>query len=280
MQNSMQRTMGQMQSSGLQKVIQQVNANYGSKRNCDTVDLSKKALDMLDALKNEKEEKAKKPEAASDFQKYAPEMFTKEEWAENSILEQRDGIKTVSDVIDYAKSKLQYTMSKISELENYLNGTGTHSDPNMTKELAETYLHNYKHSIQTDYTDLIQSHINPHRTTVEEYDSWSGGLASGAMENQLDSISAASLGLSGLSDDPQEIMKALENASKTLGGMKQNVENAYKEMTGGKQITKPAQSTSIYDGRTSHTFFASQMERSHRVLDTANMKLTGQTLSF
>ncbi len=280
MQNSMQRTMGQMQSSGLQKVIQQVNANYGSKRNCDTVDLSKKALEMLDALKNEKEEEAKKPEAASDFQKYAPEMFTKEEWAENSILEQRDGIKTVSDVIDYAKSKLQYTMSKISELENYLNGTGTHSDPNMTKELAETYLHNYKHSIQTDYTDLIQSHINPHRTTVEEYDSLSGGLASSAMENQLDSISAASLGLTGLSDDPQEIMKALENASKTLGGMKQNVENAYKEMTGGKQITKPAQSTSIYDGRTSHTFFASQMERSHRVLDTANMKLTGQTLSF
>ena len=150
----------------------------------------------------------------------------------------------------------------------------------MTKELAETYLHNYKHSIQTDYTDLIQSHINPHRTTVEEYDSLSGGLASSAMENQLDSISAASLGLTGLSDDPQEIMKALENASKTLGGTKQNVENAYKEMTGGKQITKPAQSTSIYDGRTSHTFFASQMERSHRVLDTANMKLTGQTLSF
>ena len=86
-----------------------------------------------------KEEGTKKPEASSDYQKYAPGMFTREEWAENSILEQRDGIRTVSDVIDYAKSKLQYTMSKIEELENYLNGTGTHSDPNMTEDLAKTY---------------------------------------------------------------------------------------------------------------------------------------------
>ena len=280
MQNPMQKTMGQLQNPGLAQVTQQVNTNYSSRRNRDTVELSQKALELLEACDTKKADEAKKAEEASAYQKYAPDMFTKEEWAENALLAQRDGIQTVSDIVDYAKSKLQYTMSKISELENYLNGTGTHSDPNMTKELAETYLHNYKHSIQTDYTDLIQSHINPHRTTVEEYDSLSGGLASSAMENQLDSISAASLGLTGLSDDPQEIMKALENASKTLGGMKQNVENAYKEMTGGKQITKPAQSTSIYDGRTSHTFFASQMERSHRVLDTANMKLTGQTLSF
>ncbi len=279
MQNSMQRTMGQMQSSGLQKVIQQVNANYGSKRNCDTVDLSKKALEMLDALKNEKEE-AKKPEAASDFQKYAPEMFTKEEWAENSILEQRDGIKTVSDVIDYAKSKLQYTMSKIQELENYLNGTGTHSDPNMTKDLAETYLHNYKQSIQSDYTDMIHSHINPHRLTVDEYDGLSGGQASKVTENLLNSISAESLGLSNLSDDPQEIMKALENASKILDGMNQKIENAYAQMTGGKQITEPARSTSIFDGKSSFNFFASQMEKSHRIIDTARMKFTGQTLNL
>lgn len=279
-QNPLQRSLGQVQSPGLQKVIQQVNANYGSKKNCDTVDLSKEALEVLDTLKAKKEEGTKKPETASDFQKYAPGMFTKEEWAENSILEQRDGIKTVSDVIDYAKSKLQYTMSKIEELENYLNGTGTHSDPNMTRDLAETYLHNYKQSIQSDYTDIIQSHINPHRSTVDEYDGLSGGLASKVTENQLNSISADFLGLSNLSDDPQEIMEALENASKLLDGMKQDVENTYKEMTGGKQITEPARSTSIFDGNTSHNFFASQMEKSHRIIDTAQMKLTGQTLNF
>ena len=266
--------------AGLQKVIQQINANYGGRKNHDTVEWSQKALELLDAAKAEKAGGAKKPEAAFGPRKYAPEMFTKEEWAEQALSAQRDGLQTASDVIDYAKSKLRYTMSKISELENYLNGTGTHSDPAMTKELAETYLHNYKQSIQSDYTDILHSHINPHRSTVDEYDRLSGGLASAAMDNQLHSLSAESLGLSNLSGDPREIMEALENASKTLDGMKQNVEDAYREMTGGKQFAEPAGSTSVFDGNTSHNFFASQMETSHRILDTARMKLTGQTLRF
>lgn len=272
--------MGQVPNADLQKMIQQINVNYGSQKNRDTVTLSQKALELLDISKTEKADKSKKPETSSDFQKYAPGMFTQEEWAEQSILAQRDGIQTVSDVIDYAKSKLQHTMSKIEELENYLNGTGTHSDPNMTKDLAETYLHNYRQSIQSDYTDIIQSHINPHRSAVDEYDKLSGGLASNVTENQLDSISAESLGLSNLSDDPREIMEALENASKILNGMKQDVESSYAQMTNRKPITEPAKSTSVFDGNTSLDFFVSQMEKPHRIIDTAQMKLTGQTLSL
>ena len=280
MQNPMQKIMGQVQDSGLKKIIQQVNANYSGKTSSDTIELSQKALELLKANDAQKTDEAEDPEAASGYQKYAAGMFSKEEWAENALLAQRDGIQTVSDIIDHAKSKLQYTMSKISELENYLNGAGTHSDPNMTKELAETYLHNYKQSIQSDYTDIIQSHINPHRATVDEYDELSGGLASKALENQLNSISAESLGLSNLSGDPQEIMDALENASGILDGMKQNVENTYREMTGGKLLDEPARSTSIFDGKSSFDFFASQMEKSYRIIDTAQMKLTGQTLIF
>lgn len=280
MQNPTQGTMGQVPNADLQKMIQQINVNYGSQKNRDTVTLSQKALELLDISKTEKADKSKKPEASSDFQKYAPGMFTQEEWAEQSILAQRDGIQTVSDIIDYAKSKLQHTMSKIEELENYLNGTGTHSDPNMTKDLAETYLHNYRQSIQSDYTDIIQSHINPHRSAVDEYDKLSGGLASNVTENQLDSISAESLGLSNLSDDPREIMEALENASKILNGMKQDIESSYAQMTNRKPITEPAKSTSVFDGNTSLDFFVSQMEKPHRIIDTAQMKLTGQTLSL
>lgn len=280
MQNPTQGTMGQVPNADLQKMIQQINVNYGSQKNRDTVTLSQKALELLDISKTEKADKSKKPETSSDFQKYAPGMFTQEEWAEQSILAQRDGIQTVSDVIDYAKSKLQHTMSKIEELENYLNGTGTHSDPNMTKDLAETYLHNYRQSIQSDYTDIIQSHINPHRSAVDEYDKLSGGLASNVTENQLDSISAESLGLFNLSDDPREIMEALENASKILNGMKQDIESSYAQMTNRKPITEPAKSTSVFDGNTSLDFFVSQMEKPHRIIDTAQMKLTGQTLSL
>ena len=281
MQNSLlQRTAGRTQNIGLQKVIQQVNTTYGSKRSHDTVELSQNALDLLNASKVKKADDTKKAEAAMSYQKYPTGMFTKEEWAENSILEQRNGIQTVSDVIDHAKSKLKYTMSKIDELENYLNGTGTHSDPNMTKELAETYLHNYKQSIQSDYTDIIQSHINPHQSTVDQYDELSGGLASEVIGNQLNFISAESLGLSNLSDDPQEIIEALENASKILNGMNQKVEAAYGKMTGGKELTEPAHSTSIFNGNSSLSFFESQMEKPYRLVDTAHMKFNGQTLPF
>ncbi len=276
----LQRTTGRMQNPGLQKVIQQVNATYGSKRTHDTVALSKQALDMLEAGKTKKADETKKSEAAAGFQKYPAGMFTKEEWAENALSEQRNGIKTASDLIDHAKSKLEYTMSKIHELEEYLHGTGTHSDPHMTKELAETYLHNYRQSIQTDYTELIESHMNPHRTQVDTYDALSGGLAAKALENQLGSITAESLGLSDLSGDPQEIMEALENASKILEGINQKVESAYAEMTGGKEFAEPARSTSIFDGNSSLSFFASQMEKPYKIADTAQMKLTGQTLNI
>lgn len=270
----------QMQNSGLQKIIQQVNTNYGSKKNRDTVELSQKALDLLNANKRQKTNETGKPEAAAAYQKYPAGIFTKEEWAENALSEQRNGIKTVSDVIDHAKSKLKFTMSKIDELENYLNGTGTHSDPNMTKELAETYLHNYKQSIQSDYTDLIQSHIGLSQSLSKEYDSLSGGLASNLMENQLDSITAESLGLANLSNSPKEIIDALENASKILDKMGQKVENAYAEMTGGKEFTEPARSNSIFDGTSSLSFFESQMETSHRIIDTSHVKFNGQTLNF
>lgn len=279
-QNSMQRAIGQVQNSDLQKIVQQINSNCNDKKNRDAVELSQKALDLLNASKNQKTDETNKTENASTHEKYATDMYTKEQWAENSILEQRDGIQTISDVIDYAKSKLKYTMSKIEELENYLNGTDTLNDANMTKELAETYLYNYKQSIQSDYTDIIQSHIGIHKSTVNEYDELSGGLASNVLENQLNSISAEFLGLSNLSGSPQEIMKALENASNILNGMNQKIEYAYAQMTGNKQITEPARSTSIFNANSSFDFFASQMEKSHRVVDTAQIKFNGQILSL
>ena len=113
MQNPLQRTMGQVQNSGLEKIVQQVNAKYGGKQSRDIVELSQKALELLDASKTKKAEEAKKPEAASGYQKYAPGLYTKEGWAEQAVLAQRDGIQTVSDVVDYAKSNWNIPCRKV-----------------------------------------------------------------------------------------------------------------------------------------------------------------------
>lgn len=273
--SSLQKMIGQIQNTGLQKVVNQVNANAESKRKRDTVELSPKAKASL--ISN----KTNKNNYSTSYQKYSSGMFTQKEWAENAISEQLNGIKTISDVVDYAKSKLKFTMSKIEELENYINGTSTHSDPNMTKELAETYLHNYKQSIQSDLKDYLENHIGAgtHLSNSKEFDELSGGLASKVIENQLDSITPEFLGLSDLSDNPNEIMEALENASKILNGMTEKIEKAYAEISGGKSFDEPASSSSIFNGNSSLDFFASQMEKSYRIIDTP-LKFNGKTLNF
>ena len=43
-QNSMQRAIGQVQNSDLQKIVQQINSNCNEKKNRDAVKLSKKEL--------------------------------------------------------------------------------------------------------------------------------------------------------------------------------------------------------------------------------------------
>lgn len=258
----------QMQNPSLQKIVGQINANFSNKGRLDTVELSQKAQNLLNAKKNEKTDEVKQSEASMPYQKY-PSGISKVQWAEDAISAQRDGIKTISDIIDYAKSRLEFTMSKIEELENFLNGTGSHSDPNMTREVAETYLNNYKQSIQSDYTYVINSHLGIHQLHTNEYDQLSGGLASKVIENQLDSITSESLGLNNLSGDPKEIMEALENASKILNGLAKNVEDAYTKVSGGKTFDQPAQSTSLFRGNSSLNFFESQMEKLNGVrMDT------------
>lgn len=259
----LQKMIGQLQNPGLQKVVEQVNTTFGSKGNRDTVELSKKAQALLDA--NVKETKETKTEDISGYQKY-PEGVPEDQWAKYALEEHQTGVNTLSDAIDYEKEKLKFTMSKINELENFLNGTGSHSDPNMTKELAETYLQNYKQSVKSSYEDIMSS-INGFRHFANEYDELSGGMASGMVGDVLGSITLESLGLDNLSDDPEEILKALENASKILDSMTEKLGNAYSQISGGEKLT--AGSWRAGANAFNKEAFAAKMERTpDEIIDT------------
>lgn len=259
----LQKMIGQIQNLGLQKVVEQVNTTFGSKGNRDTVELSKKAQALLDA--NVKETKETKTEDISGYQKY-PEGVPEDQWARYALEEHQTGVNTLSDAIDYEKEKLKFTMSKINELENFLNGTGSHSDPNMTKELAETYLQNYKQSVKSSYEDIMSS-INGFRHFANEYDELSGGMASGMVGDVLGSITLESLGLDNLSDDPEEILKALENASKILDSMTEKLGNAYSQISGGEKLT--AGSWRAGANAFNKEAFAAKMERTpDEIIDT------------
>lgn len=267
----------QMQNLSLKKIISQMNANLGKKQNFDTVGLSEKAQ----ALLKENNEK-KEPILNNNSEMVSSTRWgnhTKAEFAEMSLNAQRDDLKSLSDKIDYHKSKLEFTMGKISELESVLNGTGTHSDPNMTKETAEAYLHNYKQSIVDDYANFT---IERNQQRADEFDKLSGGLASEVFKNPLNSLNAETLGLDNLSSDPKEIMEALDSASKMLSEMTADLESAFANATGGKEFAETAWSWSLFDGDSSLGFFASQMEKplATRELSVSDFNLSGETIAL
>lgn len=269
----------QMQNLSLKKIISQINANVGKKQNFDTVELSKKAQALL---KENNEKKEKEPILNNNSEMVSSTRWgnrTKAEFAEMSLNTQRDDLKSLSDKIDYHKLKLDFTMGKISELESFLNGTGTHSDPNMTKETAEAYLHNYKQSIVDDYANFT---IGRNQQRADEFDKLSGGLASEVFKNPLNSLNAETLGLDNLSSDPKEIMEALDIASKMLSEMTADLESAFTNATGGKEFTETARSWSLFDGDSSLDFFASQMEKTlaTRELSVSDFNLSGETIAL
>lgn len=242
------------QNSAVKNIVNTINANVGKKQNMDSVNWSKSAKLLL------QKGKEKKPLLNfEDTEKVG--MFTKSEWAENSLHAQRDGLKTLSNLIDYAKEKLAFTTSKIAELENYISGTGTHSDPDMTPGIAEIYLRHYKESIETDYTAQIEKYLGVCSYFTDQYDAASGGLASNVIENQLRAVTAESLGLTNLSSDPKEIMEALDNASKQVGGMQAKLDHAFAEATGGKAWREEAHDRTFFAVVNNLRYFSSQMER-------------------
>ncbi len=220
----------QMQNFGLQKVVNQINANLGNSRNYDIVELSLKAKELLNA----------KDETTSDSPiinyENSPQfgVYTQAEWTENTLYHQRSGLETIAKVIDYSKARLEYTTSKIDELENFLHGTGTHSDPYMTQSKAQSYLKNYEQSVITNYTEIISDYAKIYSSFIDRYDEYSGGVASSIMHNQMSTISAESLGISDLSNNPDEIMQALERASAKVNEMITNLESAFTKASGGK----------------------------------------------
>ncbi len=269
----------QMQNLGLGNIVNKINENVGQKKNYDILELSEKALELL---KEKSEEKASEKEPVINYENSETVkstrwgVHTKAEFAEMSFNSQRNDLKTFSDQIDYAKSKLEFTMEKITELENYLSGAAPHIDPNMTRETAEAYLHNYKQSIVQDFSDFTIGRSQYH---ADEFDKLSGGLASKAFENPLHSLNAESLGLSNLTSDPTEIMNALDSASKIINQLTENLESAFEIATGGKGFTEPAKSHSIFGADSSLDFFASQMEKGYKII-SGNLELTGETFEI
>lgn len=259
----------QMQNPKLQDIVNKINANVGKKQNFDAVNLSQKARELL---------KAEEESPSTNLIDYnnSPQngTYTEAEWAEISLHHQRNGLETVYKLVDYFKEKLNYTTSRIDALQNIADGTSV--DSLISPEIAKDWIGNYKNSVCTDYSKAVQNYVEIYRGFVNQYDASSNGLASKVSENYLNTLSAESLGLTDLSNDPKEIMIALERASEKLGGMIKAVESNFYEASGGKEWNM------ISD--ISDEAWSKRLENFRAMAECGNIdmntKLTGETLDI
>ncbi len=201
-------------------------------RNYDTVELSKKALELLGS-------KGAKPKKLIDCEN-SPTLGSRSQaqWAESALTQQRNGVVSVKSELGYQRKRLETVLSRIGEYEKIASGEIPQTDTRITAQRADELIESYRNSVRTDFSAEINSIVKFYNGWAKQYDEYSGGLASEVTKNILDGISGEALGLGSLSDDPEEIFNALDSAIKNLDDLQQSIESAFFQATGGeKQMT-------------------------------------------
>ncbi|MTK07261.1 MAG: hypothetical protein F8N38_09275 [Hungatella sp.] len=265
------RTRFQVQNVQFKSVINSLNTNYKQKKpSFDLLELS------LDAIKSQKTE-TKNPDKLIDY-KNSPfsGSRTEAEWAESSLTQQRDGLNSIRNELEYQLERLNTTLSKIDEYEKIANGDTSQTEPSViSQNRADELVNKYKESIKTDYSKEIETVISFYSSWTDNYDKYSNGLASKVMGNGLKDISAKSLGLKDLSDDPDTIRAALSSAIDQLKVLSKSVEDQFYQASGKKMAAEVYSDPEIRNKR---------MELENASLEMAVIKedtsFTGQILKI
>jgi len=134
---------------------------------------------------------------------------------------------------------LNTTLSKIDEYEKIANGDTSQTELSViSKNRAAELVNQYKESIKTDYSEEIETVTSFYSSWIDNYDKYSNGLASKVMGNELKDISAKSLGLKDLSDDPDTIRAALSGAIDQLKDLSKSVEDQFYQASGKKMAAE------------------------------------------
>ncbi len=211
------------QNSGYSKVVNQINTNIQQKSGrFDSYQFS-----LLASLKE-----SAKSDSKSDATSTTPDIYngiSKTQMAQYSVLKQHSGLSTLKNTFQQLKDKIDYSISKIEELGSIANGDTV--DANISKEHAEELIERYTDSFSSYFPSVVEINIDMTKgisgNLSELYSGYSQGIAENITPNFLSDISAESLGLSDLSDNPQDILNALSGAIDKLSNMISHVEQSY-----------------------------------------------------
>lgn len=227
----------QTQNGQLQKLIRNINEHAQQKsQNFDSVELSLQAKN----LQKEKAEKTEKKDQRMDYENSPMNgSRTQAEWGESAVNQQYNGVNSMKNALGYQKHRLENILSKIDEYQKIANGDYSETENiTMSQERAAQLVERYKESIRTDFSEEIEGIIKFYGGWAKSYDEYSGGMASQIIGDVLGGISAESLGLDKLSNDPAEIMKALDKGMESLDALANSIADAYSK-AGGKNLAEP-----------------------------------------
>lgn len=261
----------QTQNVQFKNVINRINTNAKQKKtNFDIVEIS------LEAKKSQKTEN-KNTDKLIDY-KNSPlsGSRTEAEWAESSLTQQRDGVNSIKNVLEYQKERLDTTLSKIDEYEKIANGDFSQTNSSVISQKRAAELANqYKESIKTDFSKDIESITSFYNNWANTYDKYSNGLASRVMGNALQDISAKSLGLEDLSVEPEKVKAALNNAIEKLKGISESIENNFYQASGRKMVDASSPDSEMWKNK-----IALENASVEMVTINKDTVVTGQTLKI
>lgn len=261
----------QTQNVQFKNVINRINTNAKQKKpNFDIVEIS------LEAKKSQKPEN-KNTDKLIDY-KSSPLNGSRSEaeWAESSLTQQRDGVNSIKNVLEYQKERLDTTLSKIDEYEKIANGDFSQTNVSaMSPKRAAELANQYKENIKTDFSKDIENITSFYNNWANTYDEYSNGLASRVMGNALQDISVKSLGLEDLSSEPDKVKAALNNAIEKLKDISESIENNFYQASGRKMVDASSPDSEMWKNRIALDNASVEMVTVNK--DTV---VTGQTLKI
>lgn len=211
----------------LQKVVNNINSRVSqNNRNQDVIEFSFKANKLLKSAEENSDKLIDYANSAMVGQR------SQAEWAESALTQQRNGVFSVRNELQYQKDRLDTILSKISEYEKIAAGETPENGTYISQERAVELIDKYKQSIKNDFSAEIDKTVKFYNDWAKSYDKYSGGVASQLIGNVLESISSEALGLDKLSDDPAEISKALDDAIEKLDNVTKSIEDVFYNATG------------------------------------------------
>lgn len=237
----------------LASIVQNINIEASNKNKFDSAEFNKN----LDNLRKSKNTKSNDSTVVDSKPSTDITEAQAAEFADSSIVHQRDALESLADNLSYFKEKINYIKDKIEQYEKTAAGdfseedlkdiafnkemvSGSHDWEKQKREDAADMVANLKETLNKIYEKEIPAAIEIHlglgssfsKILHNKYGNIVSDKVSQVIGDVFDGLGAESLGLTDLASDPDKVLDKLNSAIDTIKGLSKEIENNYKKIHG------------------------------------------------